>query len=1268
MSEPSLAASSLASKHQAKGRQPAALPSTGLGPVLPLYALPPYTQVTNQFAGYGIVFTGGAPNNEPVFTGGAPLNPPVVINDGSNGGAPDLGSAWCAPGYPVVHPYATVTAQFVRPGTDIPTTVNDFSLDVQGIDNPGSTEMIVYDSKHQQLGVLTAAQAGNNIRLESTFPGAASFTVTNPADEPCGWGLSVIQVGTANLAYVALGDSYSSGEGTQYFPWSGAQGTQCDTGPEAWPAQMAANSSTRNSSGPLVTAGLIIDQDTLIACQGETTSDLNVAVNGESNSELGQLTDYVASHGPPDLVTITIGGNDLGFASILKACFLGGTEVCLHVVNALEEKVTTGAASLIATLASTYREVSSAAGAGSDSAAAPRVVVVGYPDLFPSSGIGLRTPIIVTHNCPWLRFTPILLGTVSPFLNTLLDDMLHAQAALNDDMAAAAAEAGVEFVPIPYSLSGHQLCTDTPFINPLTLIGGIAGDRNLGHPNAAGQAAIANAVGSQLGFAPGSSGGARAHLAVPTASARGHRLRLTPGGGPLNFPGGRLAAGTVGGAYIDYLIATGGTGADTWSITKGSLPPGLSLSPAAGTVTGTPATRGRYRFTVQAADSSAPPQTASAPVTITVTAAAPLAVGASTPPDATTGQVYAFPLAATGGLGALRWAITSGALPAGLNLNAATGQITGTPTAAGTSSFTVSAKDSSSPRQVATASESITVNPSSAPLAVTTVSMPEVAAGQNYSTQLTSTGGAAPVRWSVSAGALPSGLSLDPAAGLLGGTPTAAGTYTFTVEVTDATAPLPQMASKQLSITIGAAPRLTITTPNLPSGAEGTYYSASIQATGGAGSDQWSVSPGSLPAGLSLNPGTGQITGTPSGIGTFSFGVTVTDAAGSTVSQSYSVTVVPNPLTASSVLPRATVGTGYVGNVAPSGGQAPYTWSLLSGTLPPGLAFNAADGTIAGTPTQAGAFPLQVAVSDSSSPAQQVTVNLTLTVNAPPQLQVSAQVPVPVAIGVPYTALIGFSGGQYPYTWTVTSGSLPPGLTLGQAMIGGTPTTAGTYPVTIQVTDSSSPVPQTASASFNFTINPNPPTPVITTTTLPVAATGVPYRADLNVVAPPGYWYWWTLGKMDFGLNYPGQVTGNTAQIFGTPLGPPGTDGLTLQIRDINSNVLAQRPINLTVDPGPPPAILTTGLPDAIQGSPYCQSLTAEGAIAPYQWALVRGTLPPGLQLDGSSCDIQGTPSQFGLFTFTVSVTESAMPAQAPVTKQLSINVEAPFAGNHSHH
>src|SRR5262249_1286654 len=159
-----------------------------------------------------------------------------------------------------------------------------------------------------QLGVLIATQTGFN-ELFSTFPGAASFSVSSVANEPAGWEMNTIQVGPIDTTYIAMGDSYSSGEGTYDFPWSQSHGTQCDTGPLAWTARMAGAEGNNSTGG-----SLSIGADPLVACQGERSYQLNQAVNGESTSEMGQLTNYVTNNGPPDLVSLTIGGNDLGFA------------------------------------------------------------------------------------------------------------------------------------------------------------------------------------------------------------------------------------------------------------------------------------------------------------------------------------------------------------------------------------------------------------------------------------------------------------------------------------------------------------------------------------------------------------------------------------------------------------------------------------------------------------------------------------------------------------------------------------------------------------------------------------------------------------------------------------------------------------------------------------------------------------------------------------------------------------------------------------------
>jgi hypothetical protein len=182
-----------------------------------------------------------------------------------------------------------------------------------------------------------------------------------------------------------------------------------------------------------------------------------------------------------------------------------------------------------------------------------------------------------------------------------------------------------------------------------------------------------------------------------------------------------------------------------------------------------------------------------------------IVINLSNPPDITTttlpggtvGQPYNQTLQASGGIGALTWTGTGGALPAMLSLSP-DGVISGTPTTAGTANFTVRVTDTLG--QSDTQSLSIVV---SAALAITTTSLPNGQVGQPYDATLQRSGGVAPFTWSVTP-PLPDGLSLDPATGQMSGSP-AAGTegdhpLTFTVE--DSSTPTRQTASSALQLTI----------------------------------------------------------------------------------------------------------------------------------------------------------------------------------------------------------------------------------------------------------------------------------------------------------------------------------------------------------------------------------------------------------------------------------------------------------------------------------
>jgi hypothetical protein len=148
-------------------------------------------------------------------------------------------------------------------------------------------------------------------------------------------------------------------------------------------------------------------------------------------------------------------------------------------------------------------------------------------------------------------------------------------------------------------------------------------------------------------------------------------------------------------------------------------------------------------------------------------------------------------------------------------------------------------------------------------LAISTTSLPDGVLNAPYSAALRSTGGTGAVTWSIPAGSLPSGLVLNASTGAITGTPTAAGTSPVTVKVTDSATP-PNSVTSALNITINAAaPIFAISTASLPNGSIGTPYDQILAVSGGTPSFTWSISSGSLPAGLSLNVATGEITGTP---------------------------------------------------------------------------------------------------------------------------------------------------------------------------------------------------------------------------------------------------------------------------------------------------------------------------------------------------------------------------------------------------------------------
>lgn len=257
-----------------------------------------------------------------------------------------------------------------------------------------------------------------------------------------------------------------------------------------------------------------------------------------------------------------------------------------------------------------------------------------------------------------------------------------------------------------------------------------------------------------------------------------------------------------------------------------------------------------------------------------------------------------------------------------------------------------------------------------------------VTVGIEYLTVCTPAGGQSPYQWSISEGMLPDGLFLTSWGGAtakISGTPTTAGAYRFTVTVQDGSTPA-NRASQVFSGTISPpAPSIAVTcVPSSGPTVAGTRYTTACTAANGVAPLRWSISAGALPAGLTLNPATGDtvtIAGTPSATGSYDFTVTVTDNNSRSASQRFSGTVAAALLSAICVPGQgpSTVGIPYATSCRAEGGVAPYSWSIREGKLPEGLTLSGATGAavqIAGSPTAAGAYSFVVGVTDASNPAQ----------------------------------------------------------------------------------------------------------------------------------------------------------------------------------------------------------------------------------------------------------------------------------------------------------
>ncbi len=512
-------------------------------------------------------------------------------------------------------------------------------------------------------------------------------------------------------------------------------------------------------------------------------------------------------------------------------------------------------------------------------------------------------------------------------------------------------------------------------------------------------------------------------------------------------------------------------------------------------------------------------------------------------PTGVSGSTYPpITLYAKGGSGKFTWSASG--LPAGITLTAG-GVLSGTPTTAGTSNPVITILDTGTSSSI-TPTAQIVINPQ---VSIQTTALSAAALETAYSSNITVSGGLAPYTFTVTAGALPAGLALNASTGAVSGTPTTAGSGNFTLQVTDFSG---GTATQQITWSVSGL--LTISTTSLPPAALTETYGQNLTAINATGSVNWTVISGSLPTGVTLSTA-GVLAGTPTVSGSFTFGILASDSSPNTSTQTLTLTVNP-ALTISSMTPQAgAVGETYSAPLSASGGVGSYTWSVLNGNLPGGVSLSTA-GVLSGTPTASGSFTITAKVADqnggTTSGSVTVTINSALTIT-------TTSLPAATA-GASYSQTLMATGGVGSYTWSVNG--LPNTIACtGAGLCSGTPTTGGSYPLTLKVTDGNS---FSTTQMLTLTVSAGPLT--ITTTTLPGATNGTPYSTTLAAsggVSP----YTWSLNS---GTLAP---AGLAISAGGVISGTPNTTGglpFTVQLTD-NANNSTTQSYSLPIAPATPP-------------------------------------------------------------------------------------------------
>lgn len=537
----------------------------------------------------------------------------------------------------------------------------------------------------------------------------------------------------------------------------------------------------------------------------------------------------------------------------------------------------------------------------------------------------------------------------------------------------------------------------------------------------------------------------------------------------------QLPSAVVGQPYSMTLQASGGTPPYSWTMT-GAVP-GMSLS-TSGVLSGTATESNNYNFTITVKDSKQKSASLSA---YFQTVSSIAFQTTSQLGDANIAIPAAYFLQVTGGAPPYSFSMAAGsALPPGLSISSSGyggAQIQGTPTATGKYTFTVKATDTSSPPSQASQQFSINVLNG---LVLPNATLPDAVVNLAYQEQIQPAGGTPPYHFQLTPGSsMPAGLLLDTTTGIVTGTPTTQAdyNYNFGVQITDSAAS-PATINPLVSVLVRGA--LAFQTVSLKDGVRTQGYWGELDITGGRPPYTIGVASGSLPPGVTIAstpyPPEFNMNGTATTDGTYNFTLKVTDSyrTPNSATQNFQIRIAdplsvtgPNPIT-------LLYNQSYTTTFPATGGIPPYTWSMEYQI--PGFTLDPSTGTFTGQYTGTDGFntPNSVYVTDSSNPPQtassyfafEMIGKVMIETNALPAIVQSSHVKI---------SLVTMGGG--PFQWTISSGALPPGITLTNVQdagcLSGSPTTAGTYNFTVNVSDSNvGNLHQSYSKAYSWVVKP----------------------------------------------------------------------------------------------------------------------------------------------------------------------------------------------------